>query len=563
MVKNSKIKLIIFVIIPIIFLISDCANQLPPGGGEVDKIPPKIKSVYPEDGTTNFKDDYFELEFSEYVDKRTFKDAIFISPAIEGNLETDWTGTTVTVNFPEKLKDNITYVVTIGTDVVDYNNKNRMEQAFSFTFSTGNKIDHKIISGKVYSGKPDGIFIFAYKTINKDTLNPAKIKPDYISQTGKDGTFKLLGLSEGIYRVFAVNDQYKDLLFQAGQDKIGMPFKDISMSENDTLFSNLNFFLTSADTTKPRLLNAVMTDEQHVLVTLTKDYDSTIIRADNFQLIDSTTNEIIKPKYAFKGRTKKDELVLAIQKNIPVENSVYLKTDTLKDKLNNVYLNDFTSLTISDKPDTTRPNIFRTIPSMRSSNVDYKNPKFKVFLDDAINVSKLKQNITFSDTLNTFVPFMINTIDDASFIIKPIENIKPQTDYLIKINLNKMPDIAGNVRDSVYIIKFRTTSGLDFTGAAGSVYNINLNNNPVLVLENTSTPDRYQKVLNGSSKFNFDRINPGKYLLWCYYDRDSSGTYTYGWPYPFKPSEEFSFYPDTLNLRARWIITDVKFLFKE
>ncbi len=433
MVKNSKIKLIILFIIPIQFLISDCANQLPPGGGEVDKIPPKIVNVYPEDGTTNFKDDHFELEFSEYVDKRTVKDAIFISPAIEGNLETDWTGTTVTVTFPTKLKINTTYVVTIGTDVVDYNNKNRMAQAFSFAFSTGDKIDHKIISGRVYSEKPDGIFIFAYKTIGKDTLNPAKIKPDYISQTGKDGTFKLLGLSEGIYRVFAVNDQYKDLLFQAGQDKIGMPFKDISMSENDTLFSNLNFFLTSADTTKPRLLSALMTDENHVLVTLTKDFDSTIVQANNFQLIDSTSNEIIKPKYAFKGKTKKDELVLAIQNSIPKENSVYLKADTLKDKLKNMFLNDFTSLTISDKPDTTRPNIFQTIPSMRSNNVDYENPIFKVFLDDAVDVSDIKQNIIFSDTLNALIPFTINPIDDASFVIKPNDILKPQTDYLIKI----------------------------------------------------------------------------------------------------------------------------------
>ncbi len=126
-----------------------------------------------------------------------------------------------------------------------------------------------------------------------------------------------------------------------------------------------------------------------------------------------------------------------------------------------------------------------------------------------------------------------------------------------------MPDIAGNVRDSIYIIKFRTISGLDFTGATGSITNINLNKNPILVLENTSTPDRYQKKLDGNNKFNFDRIKPGKYLLWCYYDKDSSNSYSFGWPYPFKTSEEFDYYPDTLNLRARWIITDVKFQFKE
>ncbi len=57
-------------------LLLGCANQLPPGGGEVDKIPPEIIYSYPENGTINFKDDYIEFEFSEYVDKRSFKDAI-------------------------------------------------------------------------------------------------------------------------------------------------------------------------------------------------------------------------------------------------------------------------------------------------------------------------------------------------------------------------------------------------------------------------------------------------------------------------------------------------------
>ena len=40
-----------------------CANQLPPGGGDVDKTPPEIVSTYPADGTTNFHDDISSLNF--------------------------------------------------------------------------------------------------------------------------------------------------------------------------------------------------------------------------------------------------------------------------------------------------------------------------------------------------------------------------------------------------------------------------------------------------------------------------------------------------------------------
>lgn len=144
-----------------IFGIIKCANQLPPPGGEPDRIPPTIVEVYPPDGTINFDDNYFEIEFSEYVDKRSVTEAIFISPFIEGSLDYSWTGTSLEVTFPEKLKDNVTYTITIGTDVVDLNNKNRMAQAFTFSFSKGDKIDRKNISGKVYGKKKEGIFIYA------------------------------------------------------------------------------------------------------------------------------------------------------------------------------------------------------------------------------------------------------------------------------------------------------------------------------------------------------------------------------------------------------------------
>jgi hypothetical protein len=162
--------------------IAGCANQIAPGGGEVDKIPPEIIEIYPADGTINFKDEYIEFGFSEYVDHRSTQDAIFISPALEETPEYDWSGKYVRLYFTKPLRDSTTYVVTIGTDVVDLNNKNRMAKAVSLTFSTGSKIDRRVAEGKVFEQKPDGVLIFAYRM---DTKNPADTillkKPDYVS----------------------------------------------------------------------------------------------------------------------------------------------------------------------------------------------------------------------------------------------------------------------------------------------------------------------------------------------------------------------------------------------
>ena len=561
MVEKSGKQLIVYSAILFLFIFSDCANQLPPGGGEVDKIPPRIIEVYPEQGTTNFNDDYFEIGFSEYVDKRSVKDAVFISPSIDGTLEFDWSGKYVRVYFPDSLKKNVTYVVTIGTDVVDLNNRNRMAEAYTLTFATGNKIDKGVISGKVFDPKPDGTLIFAYK-LNGDTINPAKKKPDYISQAGKDGSFKLSALANGDYRVFTILDEYRDLLYQAGQDKFGVPFKDFILDDKDTLIQNLNFFLSMQDTAKPRLVSAIMTDRNHIIVNFSEAIDSTIIRTNNFLIYDSTANKSYKPKYAYKGNTKKTEMVLAINDSLSNENNVYLKVDTVLDKLGNIFANDFSSITVSTKKDTAFNFLKSSNLSNSSKGADFKNQHFIFYFDDGFDSTIAKTGIAFSDTSGNKINFKTKFIDDASIEIIPSRSLEPEKEYLIKFDLSKFTDAAGNKIDSIYKYKFSTISGLDFTGVMGSIYNVDDAKNPIIVLQNTKTGNLVYKQKPIKDKFNFERVEAGSYMLWCYLDTDSSGTYTYGDLFPFKPSEEFSVYKDTLNLRPRWVQTDLKFLFK-
>ena len=121
MAKQSK--LILSVLLLSIFIFR-CANQLPPGGGEVDKVPPQIVEIYPENGTTNFNDDYFEITFSEYVEKRSVQEAIFISPMLQNGLEYDWGGKSLSVYFKDTRKSNTTYTITIGAEIQDINNRN-------------------------------------------------------------------------------------------------------------------------------------------------------------------------------------------------------------------------------------------------------------------------------------------------------------------------------------------------------------------------------------------------------------------------------------------------------
>jgi hypothetical protein len=543
-------------------LLNNCANQLPPGGGEIDKVPPTITELYPSNGTINFKDDYFELTFSKYIEKRSLKDAIFISPAINGNLEIDWSGHSARVNFPEKLKDSTTYVVTIGTDLVDFNNKNRMAESYTFSFSTGSRIDKKIITGKVYDEKPSGIMIWAYKK-GKEDPNPMKIKPDYISQAGGDGRYKIAGLAAGDYRLFAVMDESRDLLFQPGQDKLGMPYQDVSFSEQDSLFRGLNFFLTKIDTAAPRMLHSVMTDKYHIVVNFSVPIDSTYIRSNNFFIYDSTSKKRIPILYAYKGNTKPTEIVLVPSQNIPQDNIVYMYADTIKDPSGNIYRNDFAPLSVSSKPDSIKPDIAKYIPPFRTDNADFIGQTFQFYLNDGVDSNAVKNALKFTDTSGVPVNYSIKFIDDATFQIAASNPLAPRKDYIIKIDFSKFSDAAGNIRDSVFQYRFKTITGLDFTGVSGTLGISDLSKKPVLVLQGVDGEKiKYTQSLVKDNKFNIERVVPGKYILWSYLDVDSSGTYSYGTLKPFKPAEGFSFYPDTLNLRARWVQSDLIFEFK-
>jgi len=565
-VTSSLVVLsVVLAFIAVTFSITGCANQVYPGGGEVDRIPPEITSLYPPNETINFNDDYFELGFSEFIDKRSLKDAIFISPSPEGELELTWTWNAkgVKVKFPKRLKQNTTYSVTIGTDLVDYNAKNRMAAAYSFAFSTGATVDKGQIQGRVFADKPNGVMLFAYKKDDTSKINPSVKKPDYISQAGDSGYFKIKGLGPGSYRVFAIDDQYRDLLFQSDQDKFGVPHSDITLTDKDTVFNNLNFFLTKNDTIKPRLLSAVMLDKHHILVGVSKESDSSFISPANFYLMDSTENKKTGVVYAFKGGRKISDIVLCLNSELKYENNIYLYAEHLKDLYGNVLPVDCVKLTTSDRKDTSKV-IFTKISPVSGETVDYINPRFNFCFNDAFDSTKAIRGIEFTDTLGRRIDYKLRFIDNASFVIQPKEELQPKQDYRIKLDLNNFVNLNGQSLDSVFTYKFKTINGQDFTGASGSLINVDTSKNPVLVLQGTDK-NKYTYVVKPDSgkTFNFERIEAGKYIIWGYYDENRDGKYSYGELFPYIPSERFIYGKVVLDLRPRWSVTDIVFDFED
>ena len=563
LIKSSLKAASCLVVGMLLIVLSGCANQLAPGGGGVDTTPPEITEVYPENGTLNFSEKYIEFTFSEYVDKRTFKDALFISPAIDGDLETSWTNTTVKVRFPKTLKANTTYHVTVGTDVVDNNNKNRMAKAYPYVFSTGSKIDNGTITGTVFMDKPSGVMIFGYQ-VNSDTVDPAKMKPDYISQVGADGNFQLTGLAQSRYRIFAVKDEFKDLLFQSDQDMIGVPTKDYTVTETDSLIKGLCFVLQKIDTVKPRLLSAIMTDKYHIFTTFSEDLKYDKLTKLNFSLVDSTTLKSYPASSAFKGRGKQKEYFIGSNATIPDSDKCFLIAKYFSDEAGNTTELDGVSLMVTDKPDTTAPKLIKFEPAQNATELDYTKPSFVYGFDDAIKFDSLKNAVWLMDTSKILIPSTFEVLDDASFKVVPNRPLESDKNYRVVINLRKLPDHAGNFLDSTFTTGYKMINELDFTGIYGSVENADSIGHVVLQLVPEGSSDAvYTEMPGKDGKFAFERIKPGKYRLLAFNDKNNNRILDKGFPYPFIPAESFIYLKDMLNVPARWAVTEVKFDLKE
>lgn len=543
-------KIILAALITLLFY--SCANQLPPGGGDIDRIPPEIVSVYPEDQTVNFSDSYIEIEFSEYVNKRSVQESIFISPNIPQRLEYDWSGRSLEIVLPDSLRENTTYTITIGTDVEDINNRNKMEKAYTFAFSTGDKIDIGTITGTAIDAAPLGTMIFAYKMLT-DTLNPLKQKPDYITQCGTDGSYRLTGLSDGSYRVFAVKDEFRNFLYDPSQDRFGVPHTEVILSDSIDLFTNLNYQLQLEDTAKPRVLGLTMTDANHLLIEFNEPVDSTLISNESFFIYDSTNQRRTSVDYFFKGKTKKKNFLLSFSDSLLASDELYLISTNIIDKSGNKLEYEITSFVRNDKPDTTFPELLSLKEQFQNGKVDYINGKVLLNYSDGFDFNILKNAVKVIDNKKAEVSKEFVKIDDATFYIT-FPSLRPNSDYEIKIDNKLLVDAAGNFIDSVFTYKFSTINNLDFSGISGKVIADDEMN--IVVLAKNINDDKLIYIQNNRN-FNFDRVFPGKYLLIAFDDKNENLQYDKGRIYPFVPSEQFVFYPDTLELKPRWPVGDI------
>ena len=540
-----------------------------PQGGPPDTEPPKVISSYPGPYTLRYSDNKIAIEFDEYVDHRSAEESIFISPHI-GDLEFDWSGTEVEVAFSDNLRKNTTYVVTVGTDVVDLRNQNRMAQAFTLAFSTGEEIDHGAIQGKVFAGgqkdaAPEGVMIFAYllDNINPDTLNPQTLKPDYISQTGKSGDFLLRHLSFGSYRIFAVKDEYRNLLYDPEADEFGVPFRSIRLTPEDTMASDIIMRLAKEDTTKPRLIKVAAKDRNHLLAEFSEPLDSGTVSLSSFSIIDTLNKGTLDATSFFPGPGKLSlfTLVTANQDSTRRYQLTVLSAEDLAGNPINPLARSL-SFDGSGMRDTVGLRLWGWSAEDSSRGVSL-DPEIFLFLTDAALRTIDEKAIQLHDSTGSTIPILTQWMNNAVIRVTPRKKLEGMMSHKLRLDMPQLKAWNGEASaDTVMTIRFVTLDPDALSTIEGIVLEKNVEGKGSIVLQAESVGGRevqsYNISLGKSGQFAFPEIREGRYVLTAYHDANGSNSYDPGRPFPYVSSERFTVYSDTLKLRARWPIEGVR-----
>jgi hypothetical protein len=550
------------------FFFVDCAGQVPPDGGPIDREPPRIISTYPAPYTTRFNDTKIVLEFDEYVDRRSVQESIFISPYL-GELEFDWSGREVEIRFSEPLHENRTYVVNIGTDVVDLNNRNRMAQAFTLAFSTGDVIDKGMIEGKVFGAtsndSPEGVMIFAYLLTpdNPDTLNPRTTKPDYITQTGQQGNFALRHLLLGTYRLLAVRDEYRNLLYDPQVDEYGVPAFDIHLSVRDTVCRNVTLRLAKDDTTAPRLLTATSLDRTHLLVEFSEAIDTASVATQHFSLRDTASHTALSVRAAAPILSK-PTTVLLVTEPLQSAHGYRLTAEQIRDAAGNVVhpLARSVSFTAASAPDTSRPTLASCSLSDSTRGVPLE-PTFLLTFSDILEKSSVEHAISVRDSTGTNAPFVLNWVNAMGVELRFSPPLMSKRWYVVAVDLARLKNLNGvSGASALRTYRFETLDIETLSSIEGTALDRHPSDTTgaiVLTAERLGVGSQhaYTVQLPKPGAFALRGLPEGKYLLRAYRDRNGNGVYDAGRPVPFVPSERFAVYPDTLQLRARWPLEGV------
>lgn len=566
-------------LLAIIAYLSSCANQGSPSGGPRDTIPPTFLSANPPHKSLNYKKREFEFEFDERINADQLRTKMNITPFTENKFKVLVKKNILNIVFDDYFEDSTTYTFNFADGVGDITEKNPVVN-FTYAFSTGPIIDSIYVNGTVrdlYNNEQLKEILIALYSVD-DSLNLFTGKPRYFTQTDEEGHFQIENIKTGKYRLYAYEDQDKNLknnpqkekhgfiadtldLFTS-KDSLSLTVQLIDASEPkfvrakntgqyfDVLYNKYmeSYDITAIDTSFTRSIPANSFFKENTIIRFYPD-GSLPIEKDSLQVqinsADSLGNQLTDTVFVqFKSSKRKPETFnfsYTPDTKFKIQNSIKFKLNFSKpiahtnyDSITIAY-DTLQSFTIVDSITTWNTN--KTILTFET-NLD-KNYipnqmlllEQKLLLEDSIARANQDLNDT---TATTIPPVQFSPLpNQILFKIKPAAFISIDQDTS-EVSERKYeflkPENTGQISGEI-----ETTIPNFFLQLVDPQFNV------------------IAQVRN-QTQFKFTYIPPGKYTFRMLVDSNNDGEWNPGNILKNLEPEPTVFYPETMDLKAGWEI---------
>ncbi len=511
---NLKLKNIV-IYISLILLCINCAQITPLTGGKLDTTPPKAINYIPKNASVNFNQKIIEIEFNEFITLKDVANQFIITPQTNQIPLIEAVGKKIKIVFEEKLLQNTTYKLSFGNSIIDIRESNAI-QNFEYVFSTGSIIDSLAINGFVVSGNNNktlsNIIVGLYLPNSEDSI-VFKEKPLYITKTNTEGKFSFRYLPNSPFKIMAIKDDNKNLMYDGSIEEIG--FNINTINPTDTFPIQLKLFKE-----KP--------NKQFLKKTITPEYGKAIL------IYNIGVDQITK---------------------ISGKGIISYSTNPLKDSLTLYYTNTFDTLNalIFHKTQAIDTVLIK-IPSEKDYEKIKKTKGLKYYINPNINGS-FPYFETLSFELNTIYDLPKLNIKEISLYetqdsiitkkeIEIIENKEKKNMYYIKTNLKEgshysltfnkavFKDNNGRINDSTNF-KFTTTLNEDY-GKLNLKLTFPKKENYLVFLVNEREEivkkNQIEISLASSSTklIEFNTVLPGKYFIKIIEDANKNSAFDTG-----------------------------------
>lgn len=221
-IKKTSWKVGSIILLNLLLLtIFSCARMGSPDGGWYDETPPKILGTSPANGSDDVNSKKVTILFNEFVKLDNPTEKVVVSPPQLEAPEVKVSGKRITVALQDTLKPNTTYTIDFSDAITDNNEGNPLGN-YTYSFSTGNRIDTMEVAGYVLEAQNlepiKGILVGLYSNLSDTAFQHEPMMR--IARTDGNGHFVIKGVAKGDYRIYALQDMDGNYKFNQPGEKI-------------------------------------------------------------------------------------------------------------------------------------------------------------------------------------------------------------------------------------------------------------------------------------------------------------------------------------------------------